>query len=534
MGGSTMGDQVKAAGPDLVQDGVPWSALEEGRPFAGQAHGQAVLVVRRGEGIFAVGASCSHYGAPLADGIVEGCTIRCPWHHARFDLATGEACGPPALDAIACFPVERRGDRVFVKGPAREPSDAAGGNPVRAASGVPRSVAVVGGGPAGTAAAEMLRREGYAGPITLFAPEPSSPVDRPNLSKDFLAGSASEEWIPLRPPEHFAQHGITLRRETVLGLEGGRLVLEGGPEAFDAILLATGAAPVRLDIPGAERAFLLRTFEDSRRILARAKGRAIVIGSSFIGLEVAASLVQRGLEVHVVGREPALLERVLGPGFGAFVRRVHEEKGVTFHLGTSPRAIDAEGVVLEGGRIDGDLVVMGVGVQPQLGLAEKAGLALDRGVLVDDQFRTSVPGIWAAGDIARFPYAPTGERVRIEHWVVAEQQGQAAARSMLGKGAPFDRVPFFWSAHYDQTIGYVGHAESWDRLDLAGDLALGDAAAAYRRGGKTLAVAAVGRDRLLLECEAALERGDEAALMRMVPPTGAAPTGPGGSAPRRS
>lgn len=517
-----MGEYVKVTGPDLVKDGIAWSELEEGRPVAGHAHGGAVLVVRSGEGLRAVGAACSHYGAPLADGIVEGCTIRCPWHHARFDLATGEACGPPALDAIACFPVERRGDRVFVKGPAREASAAPGGNPVRTASGGPRSVAIVGGGPAGTAAAEMLRREGYEGPITLFAPEASSPVDRPNLSKDYLAGSASEDWIPLRQPEHFARHGITLRRETVLGLEGRRLVLEGGPQAFEAILLATGAAPVRLDIPGAERACLLRTFEDSRRIIARAKGRAIVIGSSFIGLEVAAALIQRGLEVHVVGREQVLLERVLGPGFGSFIRRVHEEKGVRFHLGASPRAIDGTGVVLEAGRIDGDIVIMGVGVQPQVALAEKGGLAVDRGVLVDDQFRTSVPGIWAAGDIARFPYAPTGEMVRIEHWVVAEQQGQAAARSMLGKGSRFDRVPFFWSAHYDTTIGYVGHAESWDRIDLSGEFARGDAAAAYRRGGRTLAVAAVGRDRLLLQCEAAIEKGDEVTLTQLIPPTDSA------------
>jgi NADPH-dependent 2,4-dienoyl-CoA reductase/sulfur reductase-like enzyme len=440
-------------------------------------------------------------------------------HHAQFDLSTGEASGPPALDAIPCFPVERRGDRVFVNGPAKDLSTAPGGNPIRPASAGPLSVAIVGGGPAGTAAAEMLRREGYAGPITLFAPEPLSPVDRPNLSKDYLAGTASEDWIPLRLPEHFARHDITLRRETVLGLEGKRLILESGPQAFDAILLATGGAPIRLDIPGAERALLLRTFDDSKAIIAQAQKRAIVIGSSFIGLEVAAALVQRGLEVHVVGRETLPLERILGPGFGSFIRRVHEQKGVQFHLGTSPVEIDAKGVVLENGRIDGDTVIMGVGVRPQLALAEMGGLAIDRGVLVDDQFRTSAPGIWAAGDIARFPYAPTGEKVRIEHWVVAEQQGQAAARSMLGKGTRFDRIPFFWSAHYDLTIGYVGHAESWDRIDLSGDLALGDAAAAYRRAGKTLAVAAIGRDRLLLQAEAPLERGDETELSQLFQPT---------------
>ncbi len=513
-----MGEAIEVGGPDFAIDGIACSALEEGKPVAGQANGEPVLIVRRGEAFFAIGAACSHYGAPLADGIVEAGTIRCPWHHARFELATGEASGPPALNAIPCFPLERRGDRLYVVGGPGGQAAAPGGNPRRSASGGPQSVAIVGGGPAGTAAAEMLRREGYDGPITLFAPEASSPVDRPNLSKDYLAGNAPEDWIPLRPPEFFKEHRIALRREALLGLEGRQLVLAGGPQAYGAILLATGATPVRLDIPGAERAHLLRTLDDSRAIIAQAKACAIVIGSSFIGLEVAAALTMRGLQVHVVGRETVLLERVLGPGFGAFIRKVHEQKGVQFHLGTSPRALDAGGVVLEEGRIDGDIVIMGVGVRPEVGLAEQAGLAVDRGIVVDDQFRTSAPGIWAAGDVARFPYAPTGEKVRIEHWVVAQQQGQAAARSMLGKGAPFDRIPFFWSAHYDLTIGYAGHAESWDRIDLSGHLALGDAAVAYRRAGQTLAVAAVGRDQLLLRAEAALEHGDEQALAQLIPP----------------
>jgi NADPH-dependent 2,4-dienoyl-CoA reductase/sulfur reductase-like enzyme len=367
----------------------------------------------------------------------------------------------------------------------------------------------------------MLRREGYDGPIALFAPEPSSPVDRPNLSKDYLAGNASEDWIPLRSPEDFAKHHIDLRREVVRGLEGKTLILEDGSQAFDAILLTTGATPIRLDIPGAARAHLLRTLDDSRSIIAHAKGRAIVIGASFIGLEAAAALTTRGLEVHVIGRELVPLERILGLELGTFVRQLHEKKGVQFHLGESPREIDAKGVVLENGRIDGEIVIMGVGVRPEVTLAEKGGLAIDRGIVVDDQFRTSMAGIWAAGDVARFPYAYTGEKVRIEHWVVAEQQGQAAARSMLGKGTRFDRVPFFWSAHYDTTIGYVGHAESWDRIDFAGDFSRGDAAAAYRRAGKTLAVAAIGRDQFLLHAEAAIERGDETALTQMIPPSGA-------------
>jgi NADPH-dependent 2,4-dienoyl-CoA reductase/sulfur reductase-like enzyme/nitrite reductase/ring-hydroxylating ferredoxin subunit len=514
-----MSESLEISGPDFLNDGIACSALEEGKPVAGQANGEGVLIIRRGEVFFALGAACTHYGAPLADGIVEGDTIRCPWHHARFDLATGEASGPPALNAIPCFSVERRSDRVYVLGRAPEHSTAPGGNPRRSSANGPQSIAIVGGGPAGTAAAEMLRREGYDGPITLFASEPSSPVDRPNLSKDYLAGNASEDWIPLRSPKDFAQYHIDLRREVVRGIEGKTLILEDRSQAFDAILLTTGATPIRLDIPGAARAHLLRTLDDSRSIIAHAKGRAIVIGASFIGLEAAAALTTRGLEVHVIGRELVPLERVLGPELGTFVRQSHEKKGVQFHLGESPREIDAKGVVLEHGRIDGEIVIMGVGVRPETSLAEKGGLAIDRGIVVDDQFRTSIAGIWAAGDVARFPYAYTGEKVRIEHWVVAEQQGQAAARSMLGKGTRFDRVPFFWSAHYDTTIGYVGHAESWDRIDFSGDFSQGDAAVAYRRAGKTLAVAAIGRDQFLLHAEAAIERGDEMALIQMIPPS---------------
>jgi len=514
-----MSESLEPSGPDFLKDGIACSALDEGKPVAGQVNGEAVLMIRTGEMFFAVGAGCTHYGAPLSDGIVEGDTIRCPWHHARFDLATGEASGPPALNAISCFSVERRGDRVYVLGRAHEPSTAPGGNPQRSSSNGPQSIAIVGAGPAGTAAAEMLRREGYDGPITLFAAEPSSPVDRPNLSKDYLAGKASEDWIPLRSPDDFSKYNIDLHRELVRGLVGKTLILEAGSRSFDAILLATGAAPIRLEIPGASRAHLLRTLEDSRSIITQAKGRVLVIGASFIGLEAAAALTARGLEVHVIGRERLPLERILGPKLGTFVRQLHEEKGVRFHLGVSPKEIDAKGVVLESGRIDGDIVIMGVGVRPEVTLAEKAGLVIDRGIVVDDQFRTSAPGIWAAGDVARFPYAGTGELVRIEHWAVAEQQGQAAARSMLGKGSRFDRVPFFWSAHYEITIGYVGHAESWDRLDRSGELSQGDAAFAYRRAGRTLAVAAIGRDQLLLEAEAAIERGDEAALIQLIPPS---------------
>jgi 3-phenylpropionate/trans-cinnamate dioxygenase ferredoxin reductase subunit len=244
----------------------------------------------------------------------------------------------------------------------------------------------------------------------------------------------------------------------------------------------------------------LRTLADSRAIIARAeKGRrAVVVGASFIGLEVAASLVARGVAVQVVGHERRPLERVLGAEVGDLVRAVHEAHGVRFHLGRSLAAVEDSRVRLDDGTLlDADLVVAGVGVRPRTELAERAGLAVDRGILVDEELRAA-PGVWAAGDVARWPERRSGERVRIEHWVVAGRQGHAVARSLLGH-APRRAAPFFWSAHYDLTIRYVGCAPSWDRVAVDGDLKGRDAAVRYFREGKLLAVATIGRDRVALE-----------------------------------
>ena len=239
----------------------------------------------------------------------------------------------------------------------------------------------------------------------------------------------------------------------------------------------------------------------------------MVIGASFIGLETAASLRARGVDVTVVGPEPVPLARVLGDEVGAFVRRVHEAKGVTFRLGRKPQRITNELVVLDDGtELRAELVVMGVGVRPRLDLATSAGLRVDRGIIVDDELRAA-PGIWAAGDVARYPL--DGELVRIEHWQVAIRHGQAVARSMLGDGPSRD-VPFFWSQHHDVTLGYVGHAERFDRAEVRGDLDARDAHVVYRDAGRVRAVATIGRDHLGLEIEAAMERGDHAALDALV------------------
>ena len=233
----------------------------------------------------------------------------------------------------------------------------------------------------------------------------------------------------------------------------------------------------------------------------------MVIGASFIGLEVTASLRARGVEVHVVGRETELMQKVLGTQVGNYLQSLHEKRGVVFHLGREATRMDASTVTLDNGEtLQADLVVVGIGVRPNLALAESAGLAIDKGVLVDEYLQTSVPGIYAAGDIARWPDALTGERLRVEHWVVAGRQGQTAARNLLGQRERCDLVPFFWTEQYDFALAYVGHAERFDEAVVDGDLGAQDCTITYRRAGRQLAVAVVHRDLEGLHAEVALER----------------------------
>jgi NADPH-dependent 2,4-dienoyl-CoA reductase/sulfur reductase-like enzyme len=285
---------------------------------------------------------------------------------------------------------------------------------------------------------------------------------------------------------------------------------DGRTCAFGTLLIATGSQPVRLHVPGSPAIpiLYLRTFGDSQAIitaLSSAK-RAVVVGASFIGLEVAASLRARGIAVDVVAPENVPLDRVMGTEVGRFIQSLHEDKGVVFHLGQTVTRVDDRRVTLSGGStLDADIVVMGVGVRPALALAEKAGIAVDRGISVNEHMETSVAGIFAAGDIARWPDPHTAERIRVEHWVVAQRQGQVAARNMLGYRDRFDAVPFFWSQHYDVTIRYVGHAERWDSVRIDGSLEKQDATVSFIRGGRPLAVATIGRDRASLQAESEME-----------------------------
>jgi len=498
------------AKPDL-SNGVSIRDLQDGGTLLGRVGDDEVVLVRSGEEVFAIGAHCTHYHGPLAEGLIVGDTVRCPWHHACFSLRTGEPVRAPALDFIACWRVERQGDRVFVR---EKLPTATTATPTAVRGQAPESVVIIGGGAAGNAAAEMLRRHEYDGAITMISADSAGPVDRPNLSKDYLAGTAQEDWIPLRGPEFYAEQRIELllnTRVTAIDLHARQVRLDRGePRRYGALLIATGAEPVHLEIPGADpaRVHYLRTFDDSRAIVQKAEGakRAVVVGGSFIGLEVAASLRTRGLAVDVVSKEHSPLERVMGAEVGDMIRRIHESHGVVFHLGETVTRMDGSRVTLSGGdTLDADFVVCGVGVRPLTALAEQAGLAMDRGIAVNEFLETSAPGVFAAGDAARWPDPHTGERIRVEHWVVAERMGQTAARNILGFRERFDKVPFFWSMHYDLQINYVGHAERWDAIHIDGSLDDHDCAVTYLRNNRRLAVATLSRDKASLEAEVALE-----------------------------
>jgi apoptosis-inducing factor 3 len=504
-------------GTDLTK-GIALSALADGKSVVGHVGEEEVLLVRSGAEVFAIGAHCTHYHGPLGDGLVVGDTVRCPWHHACFDLKSGRALRAPALSDLPCWVVEKGADdTIFVREKKQGPQAKATGP--RAASS-PDRIVIVGGGAAGFAAADALRREQYQGSIVLLSGDAAAPVDRPNLSKDYLAGNAPEDWVTLRSDSYYAENGIELQLNvTVSGIDVRSrevLLADGHKVRYDRLLLATGAEPVRLSIPGAEQPHVLtlRSLADCQAIIARADRarNAVVIGASFIGLEVAASLRARKIEVQVVAPERRPMERILGAQMGNFVRDLHQEHGVIFHLEDNAVAIDNNRVRLRGGgTLDADFVVAGIGVRPRLALAEMAGLALDRGVLVDAYLETNAADIFAAGDIARWPDPHTGENIRVEHWVVAERQGQTAARNMLGYREKFTAVPFFWSQHYDVPINYVGHAETWDDLTIEGDIQAKDCLLRYKRNGRLLAVASIFRDVDSLQAEAAMER-DAASL----------------------
>ncbi len=499
-----MGESAPLTGPDFTK-GIASADVPPNGTLLGHVNGEAVLLLRRGAEVLAIGATCTHYSSSLKDGFLEGETIRCPWHHAAFNVRTGEAVEGPAFTSLPCWSVTDVDGHLTVTTKRPPPPSSARHGPT--------SVVIIGGGAAGISCAEELRRRGYEGSVTVVDRDVDPPVDRPNLSKDSLAGTSPEAWLWLHGDDFYAEQRIVRRRATVTAIDrqAKKVSFDDGTSlGYGALVLATGATPVTLSMQGeGPRVLTLRTASDMRAIIAACANakRAVVIGASFIGLEVAASLRHRGLEVQVVGRDALPLGSALGPQLGAMVRAIHERHGVVFHPMKKAVGLVPSGVTLSDGvTLEADVVVAGAGVTPSTELAQAAGLAVDRGVVVDTQLRTSDSFIFAVGDVARYPDHRSGTNVRIEHWAVAQNQGRTAARNVLGLAEGFRAVPFFWSQHYDVTIGYVGHVDAWDEVVVEGDPLAMDCVVRYLVKGRTMAAATVNRDAASLALHAAFSQ----------------------------
>lgn len=495
-----MAHDTQPTGPDL-RAGVALADVPAQGVLAGHVDGEAVLLARLDDGLHAVGGSCTHYGAPLAEGLVAHGEIHCPWHHACFSLRTGAALKAPAFAPLPRWKVETAGDRVFVR--ERDETTA----PPAPLASAPRRIVIVGGGAAGFAAAERLRALGFEGALTMLSADRDPPCDRPNLSKDYLAGTAEADWIPLRDPGFYPEQRIDLRLDReVDAIDGGARevrTMSGERHGYDRLLLATGAMPRRLSAPGFDlpNVHCLGSLSDANRLIAAcANAREItIVGAGFIGLEAAGALRARGLAVRVVAPDPAPMARLLGPEIGRWLVELHARNGVEFHLGAGVAGYDGHALALANGEsIDTGLLLVGVGVMPRTRLAEAAGLAVRNGILVDARLRTSVEGIYAAGDVARYS-RPGGGDARVEHWVHAQRQGQLAAANMLGAERAFEEVPFFWTHHHGLDLRVCGYLDGWDEVRIDGDLQAQDSIARYFREGRLVAAASVGRDRALLE-----------------------------------
>jgi len=473
------------------------SYLTDGEMKQVELDDETKLVVARQSGeYFGFGASCTHYGGPLAKGVLAGHTVMCPWHHACFDIRSGHRTQPPGLNDIARFDVRIDEDgQVVVSSEGVKPSYQMNSDG--------RVFVIVGGGAAAQTAAEELRRLGFGGSIKMISDSDLPPVDRPNFSKDYLKGDMPESWIPLRGKDWYKDKDIELmlntRVEAVNAPEHSVTLDNGRSVKYDKLLLATGSVARMLPIPGADRENVttLRTIHDADKIIAAAKagGNIIIVGSSFIGMEVASMVgsAHEGVSLTVVGIEKVPFENVLGEQVGAMYRAWHEENGISFRMESKVSAITDEGVELENGEVlPADFVVMGVGVRPATEFLENGEilLAKDAGVIAEKTLVSNNPDVYAAGDIAFY------DGIRIEHWVVAEIHGVVAATNMLGGNASvYDHTPYFWTSQWGKSLRYVGHAAEWDEVIIRGDVDERQFIAFYVKRGEMLAAAGLGMDK---------------------------------------
>ncbi len=476
---------------------------------------EPLLIVRDGAGIRALGARCPHYGAPLVEGVLHRGRVVCPWHHSCFDAIDGACLEPPALDSLPLFPTRVVMGLVYVK-PTPKPSRPWAADSERDS----RTFVICGAGAAGAQAAITLREEGFRGRIVVIDEESEPPYDRTLLSKELLQDADLPAPFHLRSTEWWRAREVELWLEcriTGINAEARRVSLEGGATIdYDAALIATGAKPRCLDVPGAELddVIMLRSRADMDLLKQRAKARppVVIVGGSFIAFESAWSLRQQGVPVNLVAPEPLPFENLFGQRVAERLRGIQAELGVDLYLGRKIRAFEGdrglEQVVLDDDRrIPAGTALVGIGVQPASDMVEDLATDADGGLSVNAQLRMA-PGLYAAGDVARFPLAATGEAVRIEHWRVACQHGARAARNMLGADGVFDGVPFFWSAQ-QIALYYVGHASDFDEVLYDGAPEEGGPFIAYYlRAGTLLAALGVQRNAELAALEELMRDGN--------------------------
>lgn len=466
-----------------------------------------VLLIKVNGTFHAIGAHCTHYQAPLAEGVLSGNHIVCPWHNAYFNFKTGDQQEPPGLDSLPCYQVRVEGENAIVSVPKEAPGHSTPSMAQHNPDADGRTFIILGAGAAGAHAAETLRKAGYQGRIVMVSREDRLPYDRTWLSKDYFIGKVSRDQMPLRSPDFYRAYDIeVLLNKQAVRVDAATKTItfeDGDTLSYDALLLATGGKPRQLDVPGADlqNVFTLRNFADTEQILAAAlaASQAVVIGSSFIGMETASGLTQLGVKVTIVSPDSLPFKKILGEEIGRVFQQVHEENKVSFQLGRKVTRLEGNGkveaVILDNGeRLTADLVVVGIGVQPATDFLEGVDLhPKDQSVPVDEYLRAS-DGLYAAGDIACYPDWRTGQAIRIEHWRIAAQHGRIAAYNMAGQPTKFRGVPVFWTMQFKFALRYVGHAEQWDEIIVDGDLQKREFIAFYVKDNRVLAAASSQRD----------------------------------------
>ncbi len=497
------------------------------QPVTAQIGDTKILVLRHGDGVVAFGAECPHAGAPLGEGAFCDGRIICPWHKANFRVSDGGLLEPPALQGLTRYPVTIEGGLVLVSPEPLPPEPLSpeplspvplspGPSPLETTSGaVPqappvapdtRTMLILGAGAAGTAAACALREFGFSGRVILLGMEPGAPYDRTALSKFVLQGAMPPDQAPpLREPGFFKEQRIEHLHDEAVGLDRSSRQVSlrsGGTLGFDRVLIATGGAPRRLEVPGSDLrgVHVLRSREDAASILAALPDKTmpvVIVGGSFIGLEAASALREQGLAVTVISPQEIPFEAQFGTAIGTMFRRLHEKHGVRWICGRKVERIEgqhaASGVILDDGRsVPAGLILAGLGITPATGFAGSLERTEDGGILVDSSMRAA-DGVFAAGDAARFPFGG-GAGLRVEHWRVAQQLARIAAAGMLDQPTQAVQTPFFWTYHYGKRYEYLGHPKDFDRVDIDGDLDGGEFLARLNLGDRLVGVVACERE----------------------------------------